>query len=566
MNDTREYLYQTIKTSDSFCVHRAKCVDITLDETENFAPTSTDTPLQLTMKSHAIDSLPSRPFKGFDWSEHADVSRLIDELSGEYEAWYKGTRTGKRIRDPGKIKRHLTHFVLEAQRTYRALPELCMGVHRRNEYYSQGGGRYHPSHLSARVVRHATDFLVSADYFEMPSKGRWHPNEKKRRTTRYRATPRLIDLCDKHGISRYMIVPYGDPEVIIQRDVKRWGQKQGDLINYKDTPFTRRARKNLQKINKFIVSHHVDLDITDDQEEELLLKMLQRDDPRRDKFIDYTKTRLRRIFNNRTFEQGGRFYGGWWEEIFSDYRSLITINSKKTVQFDYSGMHFAIMYANQGMDIPMEDPYVLKEYGEQLRKDVKTAFHIIVNCANRKEAAGAVDGRIKKGELSDELGDGERLIDAFAVAHPLIKDKIASGEGIRGQFKESQIAENVLLKGIDLGLCILPVHDGFVTTAGDEIVLETLMNDAFSEVTGYTAKIKPESFNMSVLPDAGKHEPYWITRPDGTVEKNSPIEGEATSFSQIVTGQDIWNMIVNAEEKKKNKIMREKKWKSAHGQ
>ena len=255
-------------------------------------------------------------------------------------------------------------------------------------------------------------------------------------------------------------MPYEDPEVIILRDEKKRGQKQGDLINYKDTPVTRRARKNLQEINKFIASHHINLDSMDDQEEELLFKMLQRDDPRRDKFIDYTKTRLRRIFNNGSFEQGGRFYGGWWQEILSDYRALITINGKRTVELDYSGMHFAIMYAELAMDMPMADPYALDGYGWHLRGEIKKAFHIIVNCANRKQAVGAIDRRIKTGELSEELGGGEQLLQAFAETHPLIKGKIASGEGVRGQFTDSRIAEKVLLKGIDVGLCNGPGNEG----------------------------------------------------------------------------------------------------------
>ena len=39
----------------------------------------------------------------------------------------------------------------------------------------------------------------------------------------------------------------------------------------------------------------------------------------------------------------------------SDYRSMITIDNEPTVELDYSGMHFAIMYAEKGMDIPIEE-------------------------------------------------------------------------------------------------------------------------------------------------------------------------------------------------------------------
>jgi hypothetical protein len=514
-----------------------------------------------------IDQLPSCPFKGFDWSEHAAASRLIDELSGEYEAWYKGDAPGKRLRDIDKIKQHLTHFVLEAYRTHRALPEMAMSVHLGDGYYNQHGDRYHPNHLAYRIVVHVTDFLVAAGYLKMPSgKGEWHPDKTQRRTTRYRATQKLIDLCDEYGISPYMIVPYEDPEVIILRAKKKRGQTTGDLVDYTDTAFTRRARKDLRKINIFIAGHHINLDITDEQEADLRLRMRKQEDPAKDKYLDFTKTRLRRIFNNSSFEQGGRFYGAWWISVTGDYRSRITINKKRTVSLDYSGMHFAIMYAGIGMDMPMADPYALSGYDAGLRNHIKKAFNIIVNCVNRKQAVGAVDGRIETGELSAELGDGDRLIDAFAETHPLIKDKIASGEGVWGQFTDSRIAERILLKGIALGLCILPIHDGFITTAGDQFILEKLMDAAFSEVTGHNAKIKPETFDLSVLDNAGIDEPHWVTRSDGNVERDGPLEGKATSFSRVVSGEDLWGKVVEAVEKKRNKNMRDKEWKLVHGQ
>ena len=495
------------------------------------------------------------------------MSRLVNTLYAEYTAWYMGENPNGRIKDEDKIKRHLTHFVLEAFRTHRALPELAMGVHLGKGHYSKNADRYHPNPLSYRVVKHVADFLVAAEYLELPcGKSTYHSDPRLRRTTRYRATHRLIDLCDEHGINPYMISEYEDPEIIIQRAKKKYGQSQGDPVDYADTPITRRARKDLRKINKFIAGHNINLDITDDREHELLLRMRQRDDPTRDKFLDYTKIRLRRIFNNDSFDQGGRFYGVWWQQIPGDFRLFITINSKKTVELDYSGMHFAIMYAAIGMDTPMDDPYALEGYDAELRGHIKKAFNIIVNCATVKAAIGTIDGRIKDGELSAELGGGDGLIQAFTNTHPLIKDKIASGEGVRGQFMDSQVAEKVLLKGIDIGLCILPIHDGFITTAGDQFILEKLMDEAFSEVTGYTAKIKPETFDLSILTDAGIVEPHWVTRSDGTVERDGTLEGKATSFSQAISGPALWGKVVEAAEKKENKNRRDKEWKAVHGQ
>jgi hypothetical protein len=81
----------------------------------------------------------------------------------------------------------------------------------------------------------------------------------------------------------------------------------------------------------------------------------------------------------------------------SDYRLFITINGERTVQLDYSGMHFAIMCAQIGMDTPMSDTYALKDYESHLRGDIKTAFNIIINCSTREMAIAAIDHRILPG-------------------------------------------------------------------------------------------------------------------------------------------------------------------------
>ena len=236
-----------------------------------------------------------------------------------------------------------------------------MGVHLGKDYYADTGSRYHPRRLSYRMVHNVTDFLVDADCLVMPSgKGGWHPDEFRRRTTRFRATRKLIDLCDDFAISRHMIVPHENPEVIILRKRKKHRGSPGELAEYTDIPFTRLARRNLENINTFISRHHIDLDITDDQEKALMLRLRGRDDG----YIDHTKTRLVRIFNNSSFEQGGRLL----RRLVAGYpRGLwifITINSKRTVQLDFSGMHFSIMYSHIGMDTPMEDPYALRDFGE----------------------------------------------------------------------------------------------------------------------------------------------------------------------------------------------------------
>ena len=74
------------------------------------------------------------------------------------------------------------------------------------------------------------------------------------------------------------------------------------------------------------------------------------------------------------------------------------------------------------------------------------------------------------------------------------------------------------------------------------------MNEAFLEVTGYATKIKPETFDLSVLNITGNHDAHWVTRPDGTVERDGRIEGKTTGFSRALSGSTAWEMLVDAAE------------------
>ena len=60
--------------------------------------------------------------------------------------------------------------------------------------------------------------------------------------------------------------------------------------------------------------------------------------------VNLSKRTLRRVFGHGSFERGGRFYGGWWQNIPSAYRSVITINGKRNIEMDFSQFHPNILY------------------------------------------------------------------------------------------------------------------------------------------------------------------------------------------------------------------------------
>ena len=117
-------------------------------------------------------------------------------------------------------------------------------------------------------------------------------------------------------------------------------------------------RKNLEKINKVLSWHWFDLDLEDNEFDAMQeeLKSDQNKERGSDPQVNLANRSLYRVFTDTSFTRGGRFYGGWWQNIPSRLRPFITINGKETVELDYSSMHPRMLYAHIGMECP-DEPY-----------------------------------------------------------------------------------------------------------------------------------------------------------------------------------------------------------------
>ena len=171
-------------------------------------------------------------------------------------------------------------------------------------------------------------------------------------------------------------------EVIILKSVNilEDNSKEKFIVNYEDTKQTNLMRDNLQTINTLLDSRWIDLEVSD----KVYKKIAEKTEKKKNRSdIDFNRKLLKRIFNNNSFEDGGRFYHGWWQEIPKEYRKFITIDGKRTVEVDYSSIHFRILYAEQGIDIGDDDPYIIEGY-EDSRDEIKIALNIILNAETKK--------------------------------------------------------------------------------------------------------------------------------------------------------------------------------------
>ena len=90
----------------------------------------------------------------------------------------------------------------------------------------------------------------------------------------------------------------------------------------------------------------------------------------------------------------GRFYGGWWQQIDSEYRSQIYINDEPTYEYDLKALHPNLLSNRAGVTLP-EDPYTLPDAVIEgvspniQRRYVKLLFLMAVNASSSEDAYAA---------------------------------------------------------------------------------------------------------------------------------------------------------------------------------
>jgi hypothetical protein len=206
-------------------------------------------------------------------------------------------------------------------------------------------------------------------------------------------------------------------------------------------------------------------------------------------FENQSRKFVRRIFNNATWDDGGRFYGGWWQRLPKEWRNKITIFGLPTHEIDYSGLHIVIMYAMEGIDYWKEigkDPYQIEGYekSERMRLLLKQVLLTAINAKDRTAAVKAVNWEVNKDKeefgwvKAEELDIGD-LIDSFALTHSPIKRHFFSNYGVILQRIDSIIAEHVINEMTKRMVPVLCIHDSFIAMAAFETDLNSYMQEAF---------------------------------------------------------------------------------------
>lgn len=421
------------------------------------------------------------------------IDALCLKLSEEVESYLR--RSGRRSRSlqhkhRQSFQRSVSILVKDALISHATHPYAPVPISKRPETYGSSNIEYRgvPFRMHVEYVYPA---LLAMGYLQVVKRGYLDRSQGKGKREIYSATDKLIDffkfdepidtwfsndtLATRLTVSNQS-VPVSPPVVVsIKKDQIK------DVHIPPETKAHKGIRSRMKRLNEYLKQHWIDLKLTPEQWVEMSRGW-------KDKNGDYhtlnlTKRSLYRVFHDDKLKTGGRFYGGWWQEIPSKFRQNIIVNGKETVECDFSGLHPSILYAKEKHPIPA-DPYG-PIAGPKHRDIIKRCFNAILNSKSRTtRAPKEIDVRPTGMRWSE-------IVEQIELFHAPIKHHFFTSAGMWLMREDSELAETIMFEYFDLPhqFC-LPVHDSFIVHWSWEKDLQDDMDRAFFKRYGVKPRIK----------------------------------------------------------------------------
>jgi hypothetical protein len=271
----------------------------------------------------------------------------------------------------------------------------------------------------------------------------------------------------------------GDHEVLVLKGPKDPTTGEAEVLEYWDTAITRRRRKEVQQINAYL-------------RQAPLIYMGQGNATRDGRPVDPMRRTVRRIFNNGSWQQGGRLYDGFWETMrrqdrFTCLRIATAAypEGEPIANVDYGQLFLALAYREVNLTPPDGDLYDIAGDGSHREGWKRLCNAVLLSTAPLRNWPR---------ELSSAFPKGTKLQDAIAAIverHAPIAHLFGTGVGFKLMLLESEMLIEVMLRLYSQKVTALPLHDSVLIAASEVALAEEAMETAFSKWSGGArAKLK----------------------------------------------------------------------------
>ena len=446
----------------------------------------------------------SRPLDVHKWSDHPEVNIFINDIWHTYfEEKFSKSGKGKQPKSSPKIQ--LKVLLLDLYVARYEDPALLLGVGLSNSFY-KANSRYNEIHISALMID-----IVRAAY-DKGLIGLHLGSESAKKTTRIWPTETLAKAFDEAKFGVLSISSYERREaIVLNKEVMDVSNaKKAKPIEYRDSDYSMilPMREDLNKYNELLSRTFIDIPTLDLP----VIKTAYLDKgvrkSRKVQIAQYNKF-VRRIFYRGSWKLGGRFHGGWWQQISEEWRKQIYIEGKGTIEVDFSGLHVNLLYGLR-REQPVSDPYSVDldivSDKEELRGYVKSLALMAINASSEAKAFQAFrneqPNRSKaKCFTNKQLGI---MLDAFKEKNHKIKDDLCTDMGVSLMALDGRITSRIINHFTAKNIPILTIHDSYIIEFTKDNEIKKVLDEATqAELDGFKVNITQGALGLS---EAGRRQ------------------------------------------------------------
>ncbi len=401
------------------------------------------------------------------------VADVVNQIQN-YEKHFGHRKRARKEDDQRTFEATIAAVVCDAVHRYCQDPEGRIAVTRSRKLLGRKS-RYRSPALGNTLPKILDNLSApEMDFIDMNKGGRWEELDDNGllrtvgRQTTIQAGPALIRRIQDNDLW-FRDLDTSDTEEIIILKAKKTRWDSGEWVEYDDTADTRRFRKELRSINEWLMQADIEFDEMSGV------------------IVDPFARRLRRVFNNENFGQGGRLYGGFWMNLKEEVRCRdISIGGEAVAELDYGQMVLRQLYGKVGIEPPKGDLYAIP--GMPWRSGVKKVTTAALYSSEPLS-------RLPKGSRTHfpKHISFPEVRDAILDYHAPIADGLFSGLGMNLMFEEAEIMIEVLRRTRDQSIVALPIHDSVLAPQSAASLVKMIMEDVFKEKTGLDAVVEVQT-------------------------------------------------------------------------